>query len=250
MSWASVGASRRPWSYSEFVRFLIAYSKIVHRLRNVLLRAGMLPTHPGPSVIAIWARSLFSVLDFRDFASLDVPWWTFRSGATVQRFLAATPRARVFEWGSGASTVWLSSRSSEVVCIESDAQWAAVVSAALPPHASVVLASVRLAQTPEAIRSKRWGFRGLDFTDYVGALQMNPGPWNLIVIDGRAREACFELALSHLAPEGIIVFDNTNRRRYRAALAAHRESIVVDSHTGLTPIVLWPTRTSIVRLAA
>lgn len=229
---------------------LVVYAKIIHRLRDALLGAGILSSRPGRTVASLWARSLFSVLDFRDFASLDVPWWTFRSGATVRDFLAAHPGAHVFEWGSGASTVWLSSRASEVVSVESDPQWAEIVKPALPSHARVVVADVPAATSSEAVRSKRWGFTGLDFTAYVDTVATHPGPWDVIVIDGRAREACFEQALPRLAPGGIIVFDNTNRRRYRAALAAHRHEIMVDSHTGLTPIVPWPTRTSIVRLVS
>lgn len=229
---------------------LSVYAKIVHRLRHALLRWGVLSSRPGRTGAALWARSLLSVLDFHDFATLDVPWWTFRSSAKVARFLQENPGARVFEWGCGASTVWLSSRATEVVSVESDPQWAEVVTASLPTHARVVVADVPAATRPGAVRSKRWGFTKRDFTDYVGAVASHPGPWDVIVIDGRAREACFEQALPRLAPGGIIVFDNTNRRRYRAALAGHRHEIVVDSHTGLTPIVPWPTRTSIVRLVS
>lgn len=36
----------------------------------------------------------------------------------------------------------------------------------------------------------------------------------------RAREACLKVAIPHLAKTGMIVFDDTNRRRYRAAIDA------------------------------
>ena len=81
----------------------------------------------------------------------------------------------------------------------------------------------------------------------MNAIDEIPGLFDLIVIDGRAREACLDAALSRLSPGGIILFDNTNRRRYRSALARHRGVISVSSDRGLTPILMWPSRTSIVR---
>ena len=71
-----------------------------------------------------------------------------------------------------------------------------------------------------AIGSAKEGHGGLDFTDYVRHIDAVGGKFGLIVVDGRAREACLTAALDHLEPDGIIVFDNTLRRRYRRAIAA------------------------------
>jgi predicted O-methyltransferase YrrM len=80
----------------------------------------------------------------------------------------------------------------------------------------------------------------------VGAIDAIPGDFDLIVIDGRAREACFARALPRLAVDGMIVFDNTNRRRYRRAFKNHRDEIAVTMSTGLTPILPWPSTTALV----
>lgn len=76
------------------------------------------------SRVSCWSRSLLSIHDLPDLVSLDVPWWTFDAADAVEGFLASRPAARVFEWGSGASTVWLAKRSGCVVSIEHDAAWA------------------------------------------------------------------------------------------------------------------------------
>jgi hypothetical protein len=230
--------------------FLIQYARVMHGLRRFLSRKGILPrleTHAQESDGRLWFRSLFSVLDFHDFQTLDTPWWTLASGRKVRNFLAATPDARVLEWGSGASTVWLGKRSAEVISIESDATWAQMVRSSIPSHVRILTPPIPLASGRGGIRSRRMGFRHLNFSDYVNAIDTVPGLFDLIVIDGRAREACLDKALTRLAPGGMILFDNTNRRRYRLALARYRDQISVASDIGLTPILMWPSQTSIVR---
>ena len=57
-----------------------------------------------------------------------------------------------------------------------------------------------------------------DFTEYVRSIESVGGPFDLIVVDGRARLACLDHARNHLAPGGRIVFDDIGRERYRPAL--------------------------------
>jgi hypothetical protein len=231
--------------------FLIQYARVVHAIRRYLSRTGTLSAldqRARNSRWWLWFRSVFSVLDFHDFVTLETPWWTLAAGRKVTDFLLRRPQARALEWGSGASTVWLGGLCASVTSIESDRHWAHMVRGSVPDHVQIVCPNVPRKRGHEAVSSKRWGFRSLDFSDYVGAAQELAGSFDIIVIDGRAREACFEVALDLLAPDGIILFDNTNRRRYRRALARHADRVCVERSIGLTPIVLWPTETSIVSL--
>jgi predicted O-methyltransferase YrrM len=231
--------------------FLSLYAKGIHALRSVLKRAGILERidkWAKKSRWGLWFRSLFSVLDFEDFQSLDTPWWVMTAGAEIDEFLRQRPHSRVLEWGSGASTVWLSRRSSEVFTLESDPDWAARVRALIPATVQLILREAPRRTLPHSLRSRRLGFRSCDFRDYVEAAQAIPGAFDLIVVDGRAREACFRHAHTRLTEGGVILFDNTNRRRYRAELRRHRGHISVQTHVGLTPILPWPSHTSIVRV--
>lgn len=231
--------------------FLVQYARVMHAIRRFLSRKGLLgrlDSRRGNSDALLWFRSLFSVLDFEDFQSLDTPWWTLASGRKVRSFLESNPHARVLEWGSGASTIWLGKRSAEVFSIESDAHWAERVKQSAPPHVHILTPDIPSRRRGVGISSRRLGFRRLDFTHYVGAIDDLPGLFDLIVIDGRAREACLDKALTRLSPGGIILFDNTNRRRYKAALSRYQGAISVSSDIGLTPILLWPSQTSLVTL--
>jgi predicted O-methyltransferase YrrM len=231
------------------MKLLRLYAGLVHALRAQLERRGLLKRldeKAAESTRALWVRSLLSVMDFEDFTKLDLPWWTFAASKQVSDFLSQRPEARVLEWGSGSSTVWLAKRSASVTSIESDAGWAQMVSASVPEYVAIVTPPVPAATAATLTRSKRWGYRSLDFTSYVSAIDSVPGFFDLIVIDGRAREACFDRALPRLNSGGLIVFDNSNRRRYRRALRRHREDIAVTLSTGLTPILPWPSTTALV----
>jgi len=230
--------------------FLIQYARAMHSIRRFLSQQGWLATldhRAERSRWALWLRSLFSVLDFDDFATLDTPWWTLAAGRKVGHFLEKNPSARVIEWGSGASTLWLAKRSGSVISIESDPDWAARVINSVPKNVTLIQPTIPPASSATTVGSTRWGFRGLDFEHYVGAIDTLEGNFDLVVIDGRAREACFDYALQRLAPGGIILFDNTNRRRYQAALARHDAEITRETSWGLTPILMWPSWTSIIR---
>jgi predicted O-methyltransferase YrrM len=194
-----------------------------------------------------WLHSLGHIHDTAALVDLDVPWWTYRAIGEIERWLAARPRpARVFEYGAGASTVWLARRCADVVSVEHDPAFAVVMEGLLAdlPNARVLLRPPAPAAHP-AVPSAKEGYAGLDFTSYVGALDEVEGDFDLVVIDGRAREACLAKALPRLAEDGIVVFDNTRRRRYRRAIAA--APVVELRLQGLTPTLPYPDQTSVVR---
>lgn len=197
----------------------------------------------------LWVRSLLSIHDLHDLLRHDVPWWTFAAADQVDLFLASRPGARVFEWGSGASTVWLSRRAGSVVSVEHDQHWADLVEPVLPDNVTVrVVEPVPAVGAADQQLSEKPGFAGLDFAPYVAAVDDVEGGFDLVVVDGRARGACFERAVGRLAPGGVLVFDNVDRERYRTAIAASPVPVDVEWTRGLTPALPYPTRTALVRV--
>lgn len=200
------------------------------------------------SRVVCWSRSLLAVYDPLDLATLDLPWWTFEAADLVNDYLKARPNARVFEWGSGASTVWLAKRAQSVVSIEHDARWASDVQSLAPNNVQVRLVAP-LRSDPSnksAVFSEKRGFNGLDFSEYVSAIENEVGLFDVIVIDGRVRQACLPYAVRHLAPGGLIVFDNVERPRYREAISAAGPTFLVCWTRGLTPSLPYPTRTALI----
>jgi hypothetical protein len=226
-----------------------AYVTVVRAVRSVLGALGLLrllDEWARRSRTGRWVRSLLAIYDVRELVALDTPWWTFESADLVAAHLAERPGARVFEWGSGASTAWLSRRAAEVVAVEHDAEWADQVRPLTGPGVQVLTVPPVPASARSTARSRKPGFEGLDFGAYVAAVDDQDGVFDLVVIDGRAREACLARAVHRLAEDGLIVFDNVDRRRYRDAISA-QPGIEVRWTRGLTPSLPYPTRTALIR---
>lgn len=196
-----------------------------------------------------WAHSLTKVYDSLAMARLDVPWWSYGAIAEVDAWLAARRRPiRVFEYGSGASTIWLSRRADEVHSVEHHRGFGEMMATELGKLDNVSLRIVEpVASSAPRVGSAKEGHQGLDFSSYVDAIDDVPGQFDLVVVDGRAREACLTKAAARVADDGIIVFDNSRRARYRVAIAGSglRERI----YRGLTPTLPYPEQTSVLTKA-
>ena len=192
-----------------------------------------------------WAYSLTRVHDSLAIAELDVPWWTYRAIDVVDSWLQSHPRPiRIFEYGSGASTLWLAKRADEVHSVEHHRGFGEYMSPVLEKAGNIDFRIVEPVKTANpTVPSAKEDHAGLDFADYVATIDQVGGKFDLIVIDGRAREACLRASLPHLADSGMVVFDNTKRRRYLDAIAAtplkHRQL------RGLTPTLPYPDETSL-----
>lgn len=217
---------------------------------SVLTRAGLLSEQP-PSRdqrTKHWMYSLTRAYDSLAIAELDVPWWTYRAVDVVEAYLSGlatrSKPVRVFEYGSGASTLWLAKRADEVHSVEHHREFGEHLRPSLAPLANVDFRIVEpVPSDAPVVGSRKEGAAGLDFAGYVAGIDDVPGEFSLIVIDGRAREACLERARHRLEPGGVIVFDNTRRRRYREAI--QRSGMAERRLTGLTPTLPYPDQTSI-----
>ena len=193
------------------------------------------------------ARTLFAIHDVDDLAALDYPWWVYEAIARAEEFLLARGgKARVFEYGSGACTLWLARRAGEVYSVEHHDGFTALMSRKVAglPHVSLRHVPPAIVTTGEPTTpSHRKGHERMDFTDYVHAIDGVDGEFDLIVIDGRARAACVKHTAPRLARDGLLVFNNCNRRRYQSALKA--SGMKVDVLRGAAPCLPYRAATAI-----
>lgn len=138
-----------------------------------------------------------------------LPWWSFESIDWVKQNLSQS--SRVFEWGSGGSTLFLSKYSEEVISIENNEKWLRETKKKLDLNK---IKNVSLLKKSLNLSSENH-FRECN---YFKALSNH---FDLIVIDGEdafgpdtvwsSRETCFDRAEKWINPKGFILVDDSWR---------------------------------------
>ncbi len=225
-----------------------AYVSLARRVRSLAERLTLLDRlEAADSRWLRHARTLFAIHDVDDLAALDLPWWVYGAIDRVDRFLHDRDgKAKVFEYGSGASTIWLARRAGEIHSVEHHPGFAELMAGKVADLPQVSLQHVparQVASGQPVTPSRRFGHQGLDFTDYVHAIDAVDGDFDLIVVDGRAREECLRRSVSRLARDGVVLFDNSNRRRYREALRS--SGLSLERIRGAAPCLPYPAETAL-----
>jgi hypothetical protein len=185
-----------------------------------------------------------------------VPWYTYAARLALESCVA--PGARVFEFGSGGSTLWWLSRACAVTSVEHDPTWHAAFASEVPAGVSI---DIRLrpasTQGPDQAAQLRAGSLAdrlkhpsiaddAQYLAYAAEAFRAAGPFDVIVIDGVARNLCSLVALECLAPDGLIVFDNAERAQYQPGHdALANAGLVRVDFWGPGPINPYPWTTAL-----
>lgn len=115
---------------------------------------------------------------------------------------------RVFEWGSGASTLFWMQRAKSVVSIENNPDWFATMSQLKAANVALVM----------------------DATDnFPFCIDEYPHPFDIIVIDSYGyRYDCATEAIKKLAPGGMIILDNADWHPMSAGVLKSSGLIEID----------------------
>jgi predicted O-methyltransferase YrrM len=159
----------------------------------------------------------------------ELPWLTFAAIGRLKHILR--PSMRVFEYGSGGSTLFFARRAASLITIEHDPAWGQKVAAALAArgYSNCELRVVLPVQVerdampdtsdPDTYASSDEASAGCSFEAYARTIDAYPdGHFDLVCIDGRARPSCSKHALPKVAMGGYIVWDNSERDNYQPAL--------------------------------
>lgn len=134
-----------------------------------------------------WMRSM---AQRRHPLSYALPWITFDAIRALAPL--ARPGTRVFEFGSGHSTLWWAEHGAEIHSVEDDESW----------HG---LLTERIAGMPKAHLYFEPGQQG-----YLSRIDRVGGPFDVVVVDGSHRKDCLAKAIDHVKPGGLLVVDNTD----------------------------------------
>lgn len=172
-----------------------------------------------------WYRS-FDEQNSVDAGGDPVPWITYPAVELLAR--RVRPGSTVFEYGAGMSTLWWADRVRRVVAIEHDLAWCERLRERLP-------ANVELLHHP------------LEYGgEYCRSVLAYPGAFSLVVIDGRDRVNCARHAVKGLAPDGVLVWDDTDRPQYREGIEfLHAQGFRSVELVGMTPAATHAHETTI-----
>jgi protein-L-isoaspartate O-methyltransferase len=156
----------------------------------------------------------------------NAPWLTY---SAVDYLVNVVPGLRVFEFGSGMSTLWFAERCKEVVSVENNRSWY------------------------EAIQKRTAGLENVslifagDLKSYVGSIDRAGGRFDLILVDGMFRSECLGVARGYLNDGGMVIVDNTDAvptlaQQARTELAGG----TIREFRGWVPGNLSPNETTIV----
>ena len=177
-----------------------------------------------------WLESAGAKLALRNGKPL--PWFTYGAIAFLERVL---PRdLALFEYGGGQSTLYWASRLARVVSVDHDPAFGAHIRPDLPDHAALHIvpegadnalitpelraALPALNDPPRDTRTYRSGQLNQAFRDYaLQILSYPPDSFDVVVIDGMARNLSTWAAIRHFRRGGFIIFDNADRDAYSPA---------------------------------
>jgi hypothetical protein len=137
----------------------------------------------------------------------------------IQNYLR--PEALVFEYGSGSSTRYWISMGCKVVSVEHDQEFFGKMHGALAERCDYRLVKpefdskimMKSHEFPENYKS--FDFDSHSFEAYVKFIDRYPDNYfDLVVIDGRARNSCIVHAIPKIKRGGILVLDNSDRDYY------------------------------------
>ncbi|CAN5546285.1 hypothetical protein BH10PSE6_BH10PSE6_04660 [soil metagenome] len=159
-----------------------------------------MPTIAAQNALSDYGRSVGWLRSRLEFSAIDsegnpTPWYTYPAIAFLSR--AVTPPLRVFEFGTGNSTLWWAARVRSVTSVEHDKVWAQKVEPRLPPNVNY-----------------RWIALKQD-GDYCRSAQSSGSAYDIIVIDGKDRWRCTTNSIGCLAAGGVIVWDNADVVKYQ-----------------------------------
>lgn len=124
-----------------------------------------------------------------DAKGAPIPWYTYPAIEYLNSF--DFTQCDVFEFGSGNSSLYWSSRSRSVVSIEDNKDWFEVVSKNTKLNQTLIYCA--------------------EESEYVAALAKQERKFDIIIIDGNYRLRCTAEAIKMVDSDGIILLDNSDR---------------------------------------
>jgi hypothetical protein len=155
-----------------------------------------------------------------DKFGMPIPWYTYPAIEYIKQI--DFQDKRIFEYGSGYSTLFWASRCKHIVSVENDLEWYQRIKKQVPENTDYLFLSNK--------------------EDYISAIDKYPGDFDIIIIDGIHRYDCAVVAQKKLKGDGIIILDNSDWHEKTSNFLRKSDLIEIDM-SGFGPIngYTWTT---------
>jgi len=171
-----------------------------------------------------WLRSFEENMPV-DKSGNPIPWFTY----SMIHFLSerTDKSMKVFEFGSGNSTIWWSNRVSKVFSCEHSKKWYNKIVEKKPDNVKYIF-------------SKNYNKK------YERMVTLPEECFDIIVVDGKRRKQCVKSSKKKLKKDGIIIWDDTHRESYESGISnLYENGFKKLTFRGLKPTNSWLSETSI-----
>ena len=193
-----------------------------------------------------------SLLPWNNPIKNKIPWITFKAIKWLEKYLK--PNMIVFEYGSGGSTLFFKKLVKKIISIEHDRIWYKKMLKYLKTK-NIYFNNYFLIEPKKLLikdkekkdnsRSTLKTYSKLSFKKYVNSIEKYPQKYfDIIFIDGRARNSCVKKSLTKIRQDGIIILDNSERTIYHESILLLSKYKRIDFY-GFGPYSIYPWQTTI-----
>lgn len=184
--------------------------------------------------IEIWQKDFAIERSMNEKVCVDkngdpLPWYTYPAIEYLSQFDYRSKK--VFEYGTGYSSMYWAARAQKVISIEDNPEW--------------------FAKFSEEFKADNWQMRLYEDNEtYENAIFADNEKYDVIVIDGRRRAECAACAVKALSAGGMVILDDSDRvntsLEYAGAIKNLRQAnlLQVDFY-GFCPLNNYTKTTSI-----
>src|SRR5450432_974123 len=186
------------------------------------------------------------------------PWISFAAIGFLKKIVRQD--MRVFEYGSGGSTMFWISSVQEVISVEHDLSWYTNMKKKLDEqplrHYQYILAEPapdprfreKRFENPDDYISRDPGYTGKNFEQYAKSIDPFPDNYfDIIIVDGRSRPSCIQHGIPKLKKNGWLIIDNTERKYYTEPFSFGRNSLKISNFAGPVPYMRDFSETSFLK---
>jgi hypothetical protein len=156
----------------------------------------------------------------------EIPWLNFKSIYFLEKYLKKD--MKVFEFGSGGSTIYFSRLVEKVISVEHSNDWYSQTNDAIlalklcnieylfcePSFINTTSTHIDC-KDPKNYKSCLGQYTQYDFQNYATSIDRYSDEYfDLVVVDGRARASCILHSIKKIKKNGILFIDNSDRNYY------------------------------------